>query len=78
MANIILNNKRSMEMKQNAKQMLQPLDKNGFSSKEFNQVYGADKNPYTGTVRDSNLRGKNDKHKQQCFQKNYQDNSLMN
>lgn len=30
----------------------QPLGKDGYVNPRFNKLYGADKNPYTGTERD--------------------------
>jgi len=40
------------------KALLQPLKKDGFTSDEFNQVYGEKANPYIGTDRDRQRRKK--------------------
>jgi len=40
------------------KALLQPLKKDGFTSDEFDQVYGEKANPYIGTDRDRHHRKK--------------------
>lgn len=40
------------------KALLQPLKADGFTSDEFNKIYGKGTNPYTGTDRDRNRKKK--------------------
>ena len=35
--------------------ILQPLDKNGYVNEHFNRIYGEKNNPYVGTERDSRM-----------------------
>jgi len=59
MVNVIgLRKSRHILSKKDLEDIQQPISKDGYSNPHFDRLYGKDKNPYTGTERDRNNKGK--------------------